>query len=213
MGDISLKLYKDFFDEILCNRKFLYELEDGAEINLVFKSDQLMHILGAQHILGNKYKATKFNKEIIDGKMTFEELEKKNSIVFNDYTSRFLSFSNLYYVITNCKLIYFDKDIYNKNKKGSTKSKMEFSHILYEDINNKRVHAGIDTYNNGFSFYCKSLLVKSISNDSITKNQVAIKIKNIKVIDTKNQKVILDKDIEKQTERYVAVGQADKNGI
>lgn len=87
---------------------------------------------------------------------------------------------------------------------------MDFSYILYEDINNKKVHAGLDTYNKGFSFYCKSLLVKSIINDSIIKEQVPIKIKNIKVIDSKTKEILLDKDIKSTTDSYVAVGQADK---
>jgi hypothetical protein len=210
MQDISLKLYKEFFDDILCKRIFLYELEDGKKIKLVFQQNNLLHILGAQHILGNKYKASKFNTEIINGNMTFEELEKKNGIVFNDYTSRFLNFSNLYHVITNCDMVYFDKDTYNKNRKSNEESLMDFSYILYEDINNKKVHAGLDTYNKGFSFYCKSLLVKSIINDSIIKDQVPIKIKNIKVIDIKTKEILLDKDIESSTDSYVAVGQADK---
>ena len=138
MQDISLKLYKEFFDDILCKRIFLYELEDGKKIKLVFQQNNLLHILGAQHILGNKYKASKFNTEIINGNMTFEELEKKNGIVFNDYTSRFLNFSNLYHVITNCDMVYFDKDTYNKNRKSNEESLMDFSYILYEDINNKK---------------------------------------------------------------------------
>lgn len=37
--------------------------------------------------------------------MTFAELERKNSIVFNDFTDRFLNFSNLYYVLTNCDMV------------------------------------------------------------------------------------------------------------
>lgn len=210
MNDISLNLYKEFFDNILCKRIFLYELEDGKQIKLLFQPNNLLHILGAQHILGDKYKAAKFNEQIISGDMTFEVLEKKNSIVFNDFTSRFLNFSNIYHVITNCDMIYFDKDTYNKNKKSKKESLMDFSYILYEDINNKKVHAGLDTYNKGFSFYCKSLLVKSIVNDSIIKDQVSVKIKSIKVKDIKTKAILLDKEMINSIDSYVAVGQADK---
>ncbi|MGF0110897.1 PBECR4 domain-containing protein [Clostridium sp. SGI.024] len=196
ISDISLKLYKEFFDNILCKRLFLYNLEDGKEIKLVFDPNNLLHILGAQHILGEKYKAQKFNIEIINGDMTFQDLEKRNSIVFNDYTSRFLNFSNLYHVITNCTMVYFDKETYNKNRKSKKESLMDFSYILYEDLNNKKIHAGLDTYNKGFSFYCKSLLVKSSSNDIIIKDQKPVKINNIKVIDIDTKVVLLNKDIE-----------------
>lgn len=54
MSDISLKLYKKFNDDILCKRIFLYELEDGKQMKLVFQQNNLLHILGAQHILGKK---------------------------------------------------------------------------------------------------------------------------------------------------------------
>lgn len=115
--DISLQLYKDFFDNVLCNRLFLYNLDDGKKLTLKFEQTNLLHILGAQHILGKNYKATKFNNAIIDGTMTFQELEKRNRIVFNDYTDRFLNFSNIYHIITNCKMIYFNRETYNENKK------------------------------------------------------------------------------------------------
>lgn len=141
IGDISLKLYKNFFESFLCKRVFLYSLGDGTQVKLLFDETNLLHILGAQHILGKRYKATKFNSQIVDGTMTFQELERRNSIVFNDYTDRFLNFSNLYHVLTNCTMIYFDKDTYNKNRNSSEESLMDFSYILYEDLNNKKVHA------------------------------------------------------------------------
>lgn len=207
MNDISLKLYKNFNDDILCKRIFIYELEGGKQMKVVFQPNNLLHILGAQHILGKKYKAEKFNEEIHLGNMTFAELERRNSIVFNDFTDRFLNFSNLYYVLTNCDLVYFDKDIYNKNKKNDIASKMDFTHILFQNVNNKKVHAGLDTYNKGFNYYCKSLLVRSIVNEGIIKEQKPVKIKNIKVIDVKSKRILLNKNITTTVDSYVAVGQ------
>ena len=93
-------------------------------------------------------------------------------------------------------MVYFDKETYNKNRKSKKESLMDFSYILYEDLNNKKIHAGLDTYNKGFSFYCKSLLVKSSSNDIIIKDQKPVKINNIKVIDIDTKVVLLNKDIE-----------------
>lgn len=206
--DITLKLYKNFFDNILCKRVFLYNLEDQTQVKLMFEPTNLLHILGAQHILGEKYKATKFNNGIVDGTMTFQELEKRNSIVFNDFTSRFLNFSNLYQVITNCTMVYFDKNTYDKNRSSKEESLMDFSYILYEDLNNKKVHAGLDTYNKGYSFYCKSLLVKSITNDNLIKDQKPVMINNIKVIDRKTKIILLNKDINNIGVGDIAVGQA-----
>lgn len=193
--DISLQLYKNFFDNVLCKRIFLYSLDDGNKLKLIFDTTNFMHILGAQHILGIRYKATRFNNEVTAGTMNFQELEKKNSIVFNDFTDRFLNFSNLYHVITNCTVIYFNKEIYEKNRNSDEESLMDFTYILYEDLNNKKIHLGIDTFNKGHSYYGKSLLVKSINNDAFIKGQKPIEIKNIKVIDKVTKQLIEDKNV------------------
>lgn len=208
ISNISLKLYKEFFDTILCERIFLYNLEDGTQVKLMFDPTNLLHILGAQHILGKKYKATKFNDGIIAGTMTFKELEKRNIRAFNDFTSRFLNFSNLYNVITNSKMVYFDKDTYDRNRKSTEESFINFSYILYEDLNNKKIHAGLDTYNKGHSFYCKSLLVKPVTNYNLVKDQKALIINSIKVIDRKTKVILLHRNISNTTDGEVALGQA-----
>jgi hypothetical protein len=195
ISDISLKLYKSFFDDILCTRLFIYNLEDNNKLKLSFQETHLLHILGAQHILGEKYKASKFNDKINDDKMTFELLEAKNNIVFNDFTDRFLSFSNLYHLLTNCSLIYFDKDTYKKTKSSKEESQMDFTHILYTDLESKKIHAGLDTFNKGHSFYCKSLLVTSTKNDKIICDQTPIPISSIEVLDKKTNKVLYIKNL------------------
>ena len=58
INNISLKLYKEFFIDVLCNRIFKYTTVDGSEITLLFNESEFMHLLGAQHILGKSYKAT-----------------------------------------------------------------------------------------------------------------------------------------------------------
>lgn len=37
MSDISLYDYMQFFEEVLCTKKFIYELEDGRKIALKFE--------------------------------------------------------------------------------------------------------------------------------------------------------------------------------
>lgn len=195
IDDVSLELYKTFFDCILCERVFIYTLEDDTEVKLVFKETNLLHILGAEHILGLKYKATKFNDKITSGEITFKTLEKRNNIVFNDFTDRFLNFSNLYHVLTNCSMIYFDKKIYENTKSSKEPTLIDFSYILYKDLENKKIHAGLDTFNNGRSFYCKSLLITSSQNDKIIYKQQPIAIKTITVLDTKTNKSLLQKNM------------------
>lgn len=195
ISDISLGLYKKFFDDILCKRLFIYSLEDDSEVKLAFQETHLLHILGVQHILGKNYKATKFNNGINSGTMTFEELEKRNNIVFNDFTDRFLNFSNLYHVITNCSMIYFNKETYEKNKSSKELSLMDFSYILYKDLENRKIHVGLDTFNKRHSFYCKSLLVTSAQNDKIIYKQKPVVINNIRVIDKQTNNVLCNKNL------------------
>jgi hypothetical protein len=208
ISDVSLILYKKFFDNILCKRLFIYSLEDGSEVKLAFQETHLLHILGIQHILGRNYKASKFNDGINSGTMTFEELEKRNNIIFNDFTDRFLNFSNLYHVITNCSMIYFDKKTYEKNKSSKETTLMDFSYILYKDLENKKIHAGLDTFNKGRSFYCKSLMITSAQNDKIINEQKPILINNIRVIDKKTNNVLYNKNISDINTILIEVGQA-----
>lgn len=195
INNISLKLYKEFFIDVLCNRIFKYTTVDGSEITLLFNESEFMHLLGAQHILGKSYKATKFNEEIDNGNISFQTLEQRNSIQFTDDLDRFLGFSNIYYVLTNCEAIYFDKNTYQNNTIPKRDSKFNFKYILFQNIYGKKLHIGIDTYNKGKSYYGKSLLVVSDINDKYIKNQEPLYITNIKIIDKKNKTIISDINI------------------
>lgn len=196
INNISLKLYKEFFNNVLCNRIFKYTTVDGTEITLLFNESEFMHLLGAQHILGRRYKATKFNEEIDNGNMTFQALEQRNSIQFKDDIDRFLGFSNIYHVLTSCEAIYFDKYTYKNNTVPKRNPKFDFKYILFQDLYSKKLHIGIDTYNRGKSYYGKSLLVVSDINDKYIKNQEPLYINNIKVIDKKTKTVINDINME-----------------
>ena len=66
INKVSLKLYEEFFKDVLCNRIFEYLTIDTETIKIEFKDTQFMHILGAQHILGDKFKAGKSLKEKIN---------------------------------------------------------------------------------------------------------------------------------------------------
>lgn len=190
INNVSLKLYKEFFSDVLCNMIFEYLTIDNESIKIEFKDTQFMHILGAQHILGDKFKASKFNEQIDNGKMTFEELSKRNQNKFKDDLDRFLGFSNIYYVLTNCDAIYFDKQIYKKSVIPNRKTSMDFKYILFQDSYSKKLHLGLDTFNKGRNYYVKSLLVTSELNDKYLKNQKPLLITNIKVIDRRTKEVL-----------------------
>lgn len=198
MSDISLYDYMQFFENVLCTKKFIYELEDGRKIALKFEKNNFMHLIGAQHILGKRYKASKFSENVGLRRMTFEHLERRNNIVFNDLTDRFLHFSNIYYILRNAQLISFDKDVYEDTINNETE--MDYKYLLFEDIGNKKVHIGIDTYNSGRHYYGKSVLVNTINNPKLTKNQEQLYIKNIVIIDLIKKVEIYNKQKEIQQE-------------
>lgn len=187
LEDISLKIYKEFFESILCKRVFVYTTNNTEKINLQFSPNNFMHILGCQHILGDNYKASSFNKDIDKGSMSFELLKSLDNNKFNRFASRFLGFSNIYHVLTNCDCIYFDKEAY------SSKSKMNYKYILFEDVYTKKIHLGLDTYNKGRNFFCKSLLTTSLENDKLIRNQKPIQIDKIEVVDKLSKGIIEQK--------------------
>lgn len=183
LQDISLRLYKKFYDNVLCKKIFRYTLENGKVIVLLFSPNNFMHIIGAQHMLGNDYKATKFNQKIESGELTLKSLQETNAKAFSDYTDRILGFSSLYYVLTNCSIISFDKAIYNNNITAKGKAKIDFDYIIFKDINNKKIHLGLDTYNRGKTYYPKSMLISSALNNVLIKDQIQIPVVKIEVID------------------------------
>nr|UVM81354.1 MAG: barnase-EndoU-ColicinE5/D-RelE like nuclease4 [Bacteriophage sp.] len=199
INNVSLKLYKQFYIDVLCKRHFQYTTLDGEKINLLFNETEFMHLLGAGgkgHILGSSYSATKFNEEIDNGNMTFDILQQRNSIQFTDSLDRFLGFANIYYILTNCEAIYFNKDIYNNNTNPKRNAKCNYKYILFQDLFSKKLHVGIDTYNRGYSYYAKSLLVVSEQNKKFIEKQTPLYITNIKVIDRGTKAIIQDINID-----------------
>lgn len=49
-SDISLKLYKDFSEQYLLNRRFEYYLVNGSVISVEFKEWAMKHLWSIQHI-------------------------------------------------------------------------------------------------------------------------------------------------------------------
>lgn len=190
MNEISLELYKKFFFEVLCNRMFIYSTIDGLEIKLIFHENNFMHVLGAQHILGDKYKGSKFNEKIDNGNMTFETLDQRNPIQFKDDIDRFLGFSNIYHILTSCDAIYFDKNTYKNSSKRKRDSTMDFKYILFQDMFSKKLHIGLDTFNKGKTYYVKSLLVTSELNDKFIRKQDPLYITNIQIVDRNTRNII-----------------------
>lgn len=189
LNDVSIKLYKDYFFEILITRIFKYtgidEKGNKVEISVAFQPGDLMHILGAHHLLVKDYKGTKFNKRVDKGKMSFEILERINNKEFNKYTPRFICFGYIYQILTNCKAIIFNKEVYQ----AEHDSDLNFKFVLFEDIYGKKVHLGIDTYKE-ITYFVKSLLVTSKANQKFIKNQEKVIIKQIEIINKRSKQTL-----------------------
>lgn len=192
INKVSISLYREFFNTILCERVFIYHTIDGKKIKLIFEESNFMHVLGAQHILGRNFKSTKFNSLVDTGEMTFEELDKRNPRQFADDIKRFFGFANIYHVLTNCEVIYFDKDVYENQFIPKKSTKMDYEYLLFQTFNSKRIHVGIGTYNRGRTYFGKSLLVETELNCKLTKDQQPIMISKIEVRDKKTNRIIED---------------------
>lgn len=192
INQVSIPLYREFFNTVLCERIFIYHTVDGKKIKLLFKENDFMHILGAQHILGRNFKSSKFNDLVDSREMTFEELDRRNTMQFADDIKRFFAFANIYQVLTNCDVIYFDKDIYENQFIPKKNTKMNYEYLIFQMFNSKRIHIGIDTYDRGRTYFGKSLLVETKFNCKLTKNQHLRIISRIEVINKRSNNIIED---------------------
>ena len=50
-GEVSLELLKEFYEDYLCDKIYLYTLMNGSEIKLILRnSTEIFHISGIDHI-------------------------------------------------------------------------------------------------------------------------------------------------------------------
>lgn len=144
VNNISLKLYKEFSEEILLKRKFHYYFEDNSEITVEFREWGIYHMLAIQHI-NYKIDKEKFFEEIDKG---FDLLSFKADVSMNNrykgYKTRIAVFSCIYDSLLNGIAFYLPSG------KVKNTSNVKADYIIYNNIDGKGINYGLQKKSNAF---------------------------------------------------------------
>ena len=104
--DVSLKLYKDFSEDVLLKRKFHYYFSDDSDIFIEFREWGIYHMLAMQHI-NYRIDNDSFFDAIDNGLdlSTFRSDAGMNNR-FKSYKTRIASFSCIYDSLLNGTAFY-----------------------------------------------------------------------------------------------------------
>jgi hypothetical protein len=109
--ELSLLTMASFYEQHLCNRQFLYTVGHAkGEIRLRFKTGDLCHLLGVQHVVkGQQYRGEQGFRAMAAGGLTFDTLKRANTGGYEDMLYRMLYFPFVYQLIQNPKIIIDDR--------------------------------------------------------------------------------------------------------
>ena len=128
-SNISLQLLQKFYKKYLCDRLFVFELENDDEVILVFKEENMCHLLGIQHVMTGQHRAKDYAGStgyqlIEDGTVTCSFLESKNKSGYRGIRNRLAYFHFVVSMLQSPELIEFTKD-------GLT-TRMNFDLLMYQ---------------------------------------------------------------------------------
>lgn len=135
--DISLKLYKEFSEEILLKQCFVYYFTDKTTMQVEFREWGIYHMLSIQHI-DNSINKNKLFQEINNGL----ELSsfKKDKAIKNRYKNekeRIAIFSCLYNTLKEANVFYLPS-----GKVKNSKS-VKVNYIIFSKIGTKGMNIGL----------------------------------------------------------------------
>ena len=198
---ISLALIVDFYEQYLCKRIFVFELEDGQKVKLFFKdTSEIFHVSGIDHIYGNKpMDGTHFVDGIRNKTIDLLTLENINRPAFTDYIDRIRCLVCIDTILKNCEYLWFPTGIIED-------SKIRVKYLLLKGIDNKNLHLGIDTYKENRPYFTKTLLVTegASSTKFVEKAEDRIRVAKIEIIDKESNTVI------ETVDRIAAINKADE---
>ncbi|MEG1309390.1 MAG: PBECR4 domain-containing protein [Bacilli bacterium] len=173
------KLYKSFIEyQNLLDKEFHYKFKNRFKFKLIFKPENLPHLLGL-HKLKDIEILNKFNTKEIAADVIYKKIENKDltskiiekSAFYHKIESRLIYFRELNELVTKNNFLRFSKD---KTEDG-TLMKAEF--IVYSLKNGKYIHLFIGK---GARFYYPETFIID-DTDYYIKQQSEFKIKDIKV--------------------------------
>lgn len=178
--DISLQVIQTFYKEHLCDRLFIFELDDPQRpmIKLRFKEANLCHLLGIHHILkptkkGASYAGRNGYNLLENGTITFESLKKTNKQGFKSKKNRMLYFPFVYQVLQNPTAIIFSSD--------NLTTRIDLDIILYNHLDNTYLHLGLDKDHNSDFYYPKSFYDRKKDDHIVNQMELTIKSKRIEL--------------------------------
>lgn len=136
--NVSLKLYKEFSNDYLLARKFIYYFSDGSKINVEFTEWGIYHMLSIQHI-NNRIRSSEFFQEIDEG-LTFDDFKTDNAIKarFKDQKKRISMFACIYNTLRKGQAFYIPSG------KVKNTNNVKVDYILYRTLeNNNGMNVGI----------------------------------------------------------------------
>lgn len=140
--DVSLKLYKDFSENVLLKRKFHYYFSDDSDIFIEFREWGIYHMLAMQHI-NYRIDNDSFFDAIDNGLdlSTFRTDTGMNNR-FKSYKTRIASFSCIYTSLLNGTAFYLPSE------KVKNTANVKSDYILYNNIDEKGINYGLQLNNN-----------------------------------------------------------------
>lgn len=154
IAEISLDLLKEFYENYLCKRIFIFTLKNGETVKLSFRdTTEIFHISGIDHIYEDvPMDGTRFISEIESGNIDLATVKSVNPSAYKDYEDRICSMACLDTIIKNCEYLF-----YPGGKIPQTEVKVKY--LLLKGLNGKNLHLGIDTYKKGRPYFTRTLLV------------------------------------------------------
>ncbi|MEB6551135.1 PBECR4 domain-containing protein [Heyndrickxia sporothermodurans] len=178
--DVSLQTIQLFYKEHLCDRVFIFELDDKDRpiVKLRFSEKHLCHLLGIQYVLtpqmhGYKYLGSTGYTFIEDGTVTFDFLKTENKIGFKSKKRRMLYFPFVYQILKNPTTIIFNKSLVS--------TMIDVDIILYNQLNNTYLHLGIDKDADSDFYYPKSFYDRKKDDHISGQTQVLVKAMRVEI--------------------------------
>ena len=140
--NVSLKLYKQFYEDVLMKRSFHYVLKDGSVLDVSFGEYGLYHMLGIHHIDRNIDVKT-FYDDIDNGlDFTVFRANRATKRRFIDMIDRIEMFSCLYMSMKQCKLF----SVPSGTVKGTQQVAADY--VIYHEINGEGMNIALRTTDN-----------------------------------------------------------------
>jgi hypothetical protein len=173
--DIDLQTILSFYEQYLCQQRFIYELEDPDHslVQIRFEPDQFCHLVGIHYILKGKQFSGQPGFDLIkNGTVTFEYLQNTNKAWFKSKRNRMLYFPFVYPLLQRPTVIQFDEH--------KAETSMDAELVLYNQQDKAYLHLGVSKYSDPDPHYFPMSFYDRNNRDHID-GQTGVKVKSIRI--------------------------------